>query len=71
MLPLALGVVESPKWSCGRVIRQLVDATAQPIGPPDFIRQSRKLRNTFATHINNILRISNSLDQYFPAGSRR
>lgn len=25
MLPIALGVVESSKWSCGKVIRQIVD----------------------------------------------
>lgn len=40
-------------------------------GSSEITRQTRKLRTAFTTHIHNILIISNSLDQYFPSGSRR
>ena len=71
MVPVALGAAESGKWSCGRVIRQIVDICLHPNGLTESARQAGKLRTAFASHINNILKVSNSLDEYFPASSRR
>ncbi len=71
MLPVALGAVENGKWSCGRVIRQIIDVCMHPNGPAETARQAGKLRLTFALHTNNILKVSNSIDEYFPASSKR
>ena len=71
MLPVALGVVESAKWSCGKVIRQIVDLCTFNEGSSELVRQCKKLRHSVTTHIYHILKVSESLNQYFPTGSRR
>lgn len=71
MLPIALGATDSAKWPYSKVIKQMVDICSTLEGSSEMARQARKLRTAFTTHIHNILVMSNSLDQYFPSGSRR
>jgi hypothetical protein len=71
LLPMALGLTESGKTSCSKIIRQIVDLCLQSDGSSEFVRQCGKLRCAVSAHLLNILRMSNSLGQYFTSGSRR
>ena len=72
LLPIALGLNEISQNSCLKILKQIVDACMiNDSDQAEFLRQAKKLRNAIGVHVNNILKISLTLNDYFPFSNRR